>query len=82
VDFSLDGRNLSVRMDAPTLTALVKELNEANAAGTTEVGIASSVAQDVIKLLTRFQKEVKASEELLRVSTRGLPLARCPRVEV
>jgi hypothetical protein len=45
VDFSLDGRNLSVRMDAPTLTALVKELNEANAAGKTEVGIASSTSE-------------------------------------
>ncbi|RSH95129.1 RNA polymerase II elongation factor [Saitozyma podzolica] len=44
-------------MDAPTLTALVKELNEANAAGKTE-------------------KEVKASEELLRTSRAGLAVGK------
>lgn len=32
-------------MDAATLTALVKELNEANAGGKTEVGIASSTSE-------------------------------------
>lgn len=50
-------------MDAAALSAAVKEMQEANAAGK---------ADDVIRLLQTLKTDVIATEDLLRVSLRHL----------
>ncbi|KAL1407525.1 thioredoxin-disulfide reductase [Vanrija albida] len=54
-------------MDVTELTALVKELNEANAAGKTD---------DVIRLLKKLKTDVQPTEELLRTSRVGVAVGK------
>jgi transcription elongation factor S-II len=48
-------------MDAAALSAAIKEMQEANAAGKSD---------DVVALLKKFKTDVVATEDLLRVSVR------------
>ncbi|WOO84851.1 Thioredoxin reductase [Vanrija pseudolonga] len=54
-------------MDVTALTSLVKELNDANAAGKTE---------DVIGLLKKLKTDVQPTEELLRTSRVGVAVGK------